>query len=117
MPAISAVVPVEYSNVEPGSNSRGCPATNAAALGAAIISRISLVGVYSSVHSSPLDICSSWRSVMAWRGSPGRTHSGRGGCSSSDRVPSATSMPTRADVKLLATENESLTTSGPSSGW
>ena len=107
MPAISAVVPVEYSNVVPGSDSNGWAAITAAASGATAISAATLPGPYSSVHSSPLDICSSWRNVIACRGSPGVAHSGRGGCSSSESVPSATSMPTSADVKLLATEYES----------
>ena len=62
----------------------------------------------SSFHCSPLDICSSWRSVIAWRGSPAG-HSGRGGCSSRLSTPSPMSRPTIADVKLLATEYEPIT--------
>ena len=72
--------------------------------------------VVSSFHCSPLDIWSSWRNVMACRGSPAG-HSGRGGCSSRLSTPSPMSMPTIADVKLLATEYELITWSGPSRGW
>ncbi len=117
MPASSTDVPVEYSNVEPGSVSSGWAAMIAAASSDVNIAPAVLSAPYSSVHSRPLDICSIWRTVMAWRGSPGACHSGTGGCSSRVSMPSSTSMPMRADVKLLATENELFTTSAPSSGW
>ena len=110
-------MPVEYSNVEPGFDSRGCMAMTWAAFGAVNNSSALLPGPYSSVHSRPLLICSSWRSVMAWRGSPGVDHSGRDGCSSRVSSPSSTTRPMSADVKLLATDHEGYTTSGPSSGW